>query len=161
MRRRPVATGLVLALALTTAPAGAEQAMRLLDLGGREAQVQPIPGETLFLHFWAIWCHSCVEELPALERVARECSDGPARVLAVNTGDSQDELTRFLAEHGIELPMLRDPKGRVWREVSGEELPVNLVWSDRERRVEAGPRDESQWRGALAAAGCRFASPQD
>jgi thiol-disulfide isomerase/thioredoxin len=147
-------------LALGVRPTHADEALRFVDLSGEEVMLRAAPGETLFVHFWATWCHSCVEELPALQKVALECADGPARVVTVNAGDSAEEVERFIEEHGVELTALLDPKGRVWRDLSGEGLPVNLVLGPEvEPRVELGPRSELIWCGELARTGCSLAAP--
>jgi len=149
-------------LALCALPARADDPLRFVDLAGEEVVLRAAPGETLFVHFWATWCHSCVEELPALQKVAQECSEGPARVVTVNAGDSPEEVERFVREHAVELTALRDPKGRVWRELSGEGLPLNVVLGpEADTRVEVGPRSEAAWRGAMARAGCSVAAHSD
>jgi thiol-disulfide isomerase/thioredoxin len=157
MRRlTPAATLLLLAAATA-----AEKPLSFLDLRGGVVEVAPADaGGAVVLHFWASWCPSCLEELPPLERAAGACRGAPVRVWAVNTGEGAEEVAAFVAKHGIGLPVLRDPKGRVWRELSGQGLPLNVVWRGDIRRVEVGPRSEDAWRAELAALGCGAEPPR-
>jgi thiol-disulfide isomerase/thioredoxin len=106
------------------------------------------------VHYWATWCPSCAPELRVLADVARACAGSGVRVLAVDVGESAEEVRRYLAEHALDLPVALDPEGRTWRRAGGRELPANLVWTASERRVSFGPSDADAWRARLAALGC-------
>jgi peroxiredoxin len=155
--------GLLSALALhapASAQAGAEERIELSDLDGSRVSLAPNEARpAVVLHFWATWCSSCGDELPALARAWRACtarSDRlPFALYLVNVDEERDEIERYAKAHGLEgLPQLRDPNGRVWRALSGAGLPVNVRWTREERRVELGPRSEEQWREVLAGLGC-------
>jgi thiol-disulfide isomerase/thioredoxin len=150
---------LVLALApLLGASAG--EPLALEDARGAAVALAPEPGErALVAHFWATWCPECVKELPTLERLAPRCAPHGVRIVAVNVGESLEAIERFRAEHGIALPMLRDPKGRAWRSLAARGLPANLVWTGGVRRVEVGPRDDAAWARTLAELGCSEGEP--
>jgi len=42
----------------------------LTDLNGGTVPFSKFRGKTVFLNFWATWCAPCVEELPAISRLA-------------------------------------------------------------------------------------------
>ena len=71
----------------------------------------------------------------------------------VNVAESPETIARFRESHGLSLPVLRDPDGRVWRRFA-RGLPANLTWTREGRSAELGPRDEAAWRHALGALGC-------
>jgi hypothetical protein len=98
-----------------------------------------------------------VKELPLLERLAPGCAASAVRIVAVNVGESPERIERYRTEHGLALPVLRDPKGEAWRRLAPRGLPANAVWTSAsaDPRVEVGPRDEAEWRRALAELGCR------
>jgi thiol-disulfide isomerase/thioredoxin len=130
-----------------------EGALRVETLAGEAVVLALAPEErALLVHFFATWCPECVEELPALARALGPCAAAGVRVAVVNVGEDRDEIERFLAERGLRLPVLRDPRGRAWREVSGAGLPMNLVWTRDGRRVRPGP--EADWPASLEALGC-------
>lgn len=150
--------GALLPLLLLAAAPGLPLA--LTDLHGERALVALAPDErALVLHFWATWCPSCVEELGVLERALARCAGRGVRVLAVNVGEDRETVERYAAEHGLGLDLLRDPRGDVWRAVSGVGLPANLVWTPAGRRVELGPRSAAQWAADLRGLGCQSPDP--
>lgn len=126
----------------------------LVSFEGEPVQLAPAPGEeALLVHFWATWCPECADELPALERAARACEGAPVRLVMVNVAESPEAIARFREAHGLALPTLRDPDGRIWRRFA-RGLPANLTWTRESRRAETGPRDEAAWERALAELGC-------
>ncbi|HXK22154.1 MAG TPA: TlpA disulfide reductase family protein [Myxococcota bacterium] len=146
---------LVCAAALALLGASPPQVASLQTLDGDAVEVARAPDEkALVLHFWASWCPECADELPALDRSARACEGRGVRVLAVNVGDPADEARRFAKDHGVSLPVLLDPRGRVWRDAGLRGLPANLVWTrDGEQRSE-GASSAERWAERLAALGC-------
>ncbi len=119
-----------------------------VTLGLREAE------KALVVHFWATWCPECVEELPVLAAALHRCAAGPVRIVTVNVGESRDAIVRYLERQGLQLPVLRDPRGRVWRSLGGLGLPTNLAWTPAERRIDVGPRDAPAWDEAFTGLGC-------
>jgi len=161
-RGRRVLSGLA-ALALAAlapaAEAGGER-LRFVDLDGAPVSLgPPAPGEALVVHYWATWCPNCLPELAVLERAAQACAASGVRVVAVDVGEPAARVREALAEHGLVLPVLLDPKGRTWRADGGRELPANRIWTARERTLAFGPSDEATWRARLAALGCSGAVP--
>ncbi len=133
------------AVALTPLLLAGSGPLRLVGADGQTAELALAPGEeAVVAHFWATWCHDCVRELPTLERVTRGCEGRRIRFVAVNVGESEEEIERFRGAHPFALPVLRDPDGRVWRGLA-RGLPANLVWKPEGRRVGVGPRDEAEW----------------
>ncbi len=126
----------------------------LRNMDGESVRLAPEEGESVVVHFWATWCRSCVKELGVLDAEAQRCAEDPVRVLAVNVGDEADEIRAFLADRPISIPILRDAKGKIWRDVSGLGLPANLFWTGDEQRVEVGPLSLADWRRELEGLGC-------
>jgi len=148
--RAPWALGLALCLLGAGPPAPIE----VEGPGGETVALAPREGRALVVHFWATWCSSCVEEVPELVRAAAGCA-GTVDVALVDVGEEWDDVHRFAAEHALAAPMLRDPKGKVWREhAGGWGLPANLLWTEAARQRELGSKSPAQWRETLARLGC-------
>ena len=146
--------GAALFLAALLLGSAAPDPIQVVDGEGGAVSLALRPGEAgLVAHFWATWCASCTEELPALARAARACRGAPVRVLTVNVGEDAETVARYLAEHPFELPVLRDPQGRAWRRI-GRGLPANVIWTRAGRRHEVGPRTAEVWHEELLALGC-------
>ena len=143
-----------IAVAILLLGAAGEPSLDFETLAGERVRVALETDAALVVHFWAIWCPECTDELAALDRAATRCARGPVRVVAVNVGDAPVAIERFLGERPLRLPVLRDPEGDVWRRAVGRGLPANLVVTREGRRTELGPRDVKGWEGLLAELGC-------
>jgi thiol-disulfide isomerase/thioredoxin len=142
----------LLALAAHAAGAG-EPPLEVRGAGGeRVVLALDDGGVTLIVHFWASWCPECAAELPQLEAAAARCA-GAVRVAAVNVAESQAAAEAFRARHGLRLPLLRDPDGKLFRRFA-RGLPANLVWTRAGREVLVGPQRREQWEERLAGLGC-------
>lgn len=145
----------VLLLAACVSTAHAEPALELETLDGRAVELAlQAEDVALLVHFWATWCPECEDELPILAAATERCAASRVRIVTVSVGESREAVVAYLAEHGLSLRPLRDPRGRVWRGLGGVGLPTNLTWTGAGRRIEVGPRDAEGWRGALRELGC-------
>jgi thiol-disulfide isomerase/thioredoxin len=82
----------------------------LKDLEGIELSLSDFRGQVVLVNFWATWCAPCREEMPAIQ--ARYDRGGFA-VLAVDFGESAEEVKGYLNELGIHLPTVLDTDGVV------------------------------------------------
>src|SRR5580693_253529 len=89
--------GLVVALSLTscahataTAVAPPSTLLRLKDLPAVKRAVHP-RGRPLLVHFWALWCGTCVAELPRQLAFAKRLSDAGVDVLFVDADGFEKE----------------------------------------------------------------------
>ena len=145
---------LLISFLLLAPSARANEALTLVGSDGAPVEIQPADGQLLLLHFWATWCPTCVVEIRDLQKAAIDCPAQRVRVVLVDVGEDDDVVQAYVAEHDIELPVLRDPDGKAFDAVDGRGLPTNLFWSSRGRKSDVGPRNESEWRSALASWGC-------
>jgi thiol-disulfide isomerase/thioredoxin len=105
--------------ATSDTPAGAPVARRgqpipavevdLLD-GGRLHLPGDLDGRPMLVNLWASWCGPCIEEMPELDRYAREQGEHGVQVLGIALDDReavQDFLQRIPVAYAIAL----DPPG--------------------------------------------------
>jgi peroxiredoxin len=86
---------------------------RLPTLAGGEVDLSSYRGRIVLVNVWATWCPPCVEELPSLEKLHRALGGEGLVVLSVSADEDEAALRRFVAEHGVTFPVLRDPGGRL------------------------------------------------
>ena len=147
---RLIAFGLYTALCLSANPAlagaGAEALrdgdMKKLTFAAQPAAVPDMPvvdaaeaphllsdwqGKWVVLNFWATWCAPCRHEMPSLDRL--QAAMPGIVVLPVATGrNSVEGITKFFADAGVQnLPMLRDPKSELARNMGVMGLPVTVI----------------------------------
>ena len=132
--------------------------LRTLE-GAETAILRGANGPDWLLHFWASWCRECIEELPALARVAQECDPARVRVIAVNVAETPERVREYLAEHSIALPVLLDPGGRAWRGAGLWGMPANLWWTQGGVRTTQGATRAEDWRQSLRDLGCAEGAP--
>ncbi len=84
--------------------------LALPDLSGRVVRLSAHRGAWVVIDFWATWCEPCRE---AMAEHARLAAAWPKRlvVLTVSVDEEDAPVRRWVAEHGVTLPVLRDPKG--------------------------------------------------
>ncbi|MGH2796382.1 MAG: TlpA family protein disulfide reductase [Thermoleophilaceae bacterium] len=71
-----------------------------VDPEGRRHRLSDLVGNVVVLNFWATWCVPCREEMPALERVARDEPD--VVILAVDLDEDGATVRSFFTELGLE-----------------------------------------------------------
>ena len=133
---------LLLAPAACGAPAGSRQApaFALPDLAGKTVSLSAYRGKPVLVNFWATWCPSCREEMPALEGLFRR-SGGRFSVIGVSLDENLAAVPPFVKVHGVTFPILiADQKVSADYAVRG--LPTAYL-------IDADGRIARRWVGAL------------
>jgi len=125
---------------------GATPPLSLEDLDGRTHALEHYRGKVVLINFWATWCEPCREEMPSINRLRGSLSGQPFVVLAVNLGESEARIRRFLAQLPLDFPVLLDRDSAAARAWRARVLPTSfLVGADgRVRYFMAGEYDWSQ-----------------
>jgi thiol-disulfide isomerase/thioredoxin len=58
------------------------------------------------IDFWTTWCARCRDELPILEKLANELKGRGVVIFAVNVGEDEATVRRFLQENHLSVPVL-------------------------------------------------------
>ena len=85
----------------------------LPNFEGEKVSLKDFRGKLLMLNFWASWCVSCREEMPAMERLYQEFKSKGFVVLAVNVKDNRKDALAFIKELKLTYPVVFDPPGEV------------------------------------------------
>lgn len=122
-------------------------------LGSEEtSSVAALRGQVVLLNFWASWCIPCRDEAPVLERAQRQLVAADAgSVLGVTVDDSPPASLRFVDQHNIGFPSVRDVGQELGRRYDTGGVPESFL-IDRQGRIVAlrrGPIDDAWVKRAL------------
>ncbi len=86
---------------------------RLESVDGNLVSLKDFKGQAVLLNFWATWCIPCRTEMPELQHVYGERRGQGLVVLAVNVEESPGQVTEYLEEMQLSLPVVLDRDGSV------------------------------------------------
>lgn len=104
-------------------PDGALEA-RLQTLPKGKMRLSELRGKPLLLELWATWCLPCREQQRIVHGIGDELASRGAAVYEVNVGESPKVVTKFLADHPLEYPVLLDRIQALQAKLGVEALPA-------------------------------------
>ncbi len=136
---------------------GAAPPLAGLRLDGTPVDLTDLRGRPVLVHFWATWCPICKLSIGGVESIAQ---DHPVLTVAMQSGEATD-IRAYLAEHGLELPVLIDEDGRLAARWGVRGVPANFVLNAAGQISYAsqGVGTETGLRARLWAAGLEGDSP--
>ena len=99
---------------------------QLPDATGKTVSLSQQRGHAVFLNFWATWCPPCVDEVPAIEDLARRLHGTDMRMLAVSVDDDWDKIRQFFAK-GSDIGVLLDTSHDIPKKFGTEKFPETFL----------------------------------
>ena len=128
---------------------------RLATLDGGEIGPLDYEGEAVVLDFWATWCGPCRLQAEYLEELHEELDGKNVQFLAVNVGETAEQVQDFVAETPFPYPVLLDSKDTLTSRYNLLGLPTVMV-VDTQGKISflrTGVTDNKTLREALRDAG--------
>jgi peroxiredoxin len=91
-------------------------------------------GHVVLVNFWATWCPPCIEEAPSLQAFSIKMSKLGVEVIGVSIDQDPQALKKFIADHRLTFPILRDPSQSVASKFGSIMWPETYIL-DRDGRV--------------------------
>ncbi|MEK3993810.1 thiol-disulfide oxidoreductase ResA [Psychrobacillus sp. FSL K6-2365] len=99
----------------------------LVDMNGEKHQLSDYKGKGVFLNFWGTWCKPCEREFPLMDKHYQVYKDQGLEILAVNIGESDFAVQKFIDRKGLTFPVLIDDKKSVMETYKINPLPTTLL----------------------------------
>jgi len=125
---------------------GEPVALDFIDGAGAARSLAEWRGRVVLVNLWATWCAPCVEEMPALDRIAARLGGPDFDVVAISV-DRQGAavVAPFLGKLGLtRLAPYLDPSNAAVRVLGAPGLPVSVVL-DREGRELGRVLGAAEW----------------
>ena len=98
----------------------------LFDAEGKATTLGPKLEPVSLVHFWATWCPPCRDEIPSLQRLARDFSQHPEfELVMVAVADETEKAKVFLGDWGAMA--LYDPNWDVAKRYGTSKLPETYL----------------------------------
>ena len=98
-----------------------------IRLDGSKVQLADYKGKYVFLNFWATWCVPCVEEMPAMERLAKQLNGKHFVVVAVNMMEPLPVVKKFVAKLKLTYDIVMDESGDIGGNYAVNNLPLTYI----------------------------------
>lgn len=99
----------------------------LVDMNGERHQLSDYKGQGVFLNFWGTWCKPCEREFPLMDKQYQQYKDKGLEILAVNIGESEFAVQKFIDRKGLSFPVLIDGNKSVMETYKINPLPTTLL----------------------------------
>ncbi|GGA21946.1 thiol-disulfide oxidoreductase ResA [Psychrobacillus lasiicapitis] len=99
----------------------------LIDMNGEKHQLSDYKGQGVFLNFWGTWCKPCEREFPLMDKHYQDYKDQGVQILAVNIGESDFAVQKYVDRKGLTFPVLIDDNKSVMETYNINPLPTTML----------------------------------
>ncbi|MFD2445904.1 thiol-disulfide oxidoreductase ResA [Bacillus sp. CGMCC 1.16607] len=99
----------------------------LVDLNGQKHKLSDYKGKGVFLNFWGTWCKPCEREMPYMNNQYKHFKEKGVQILAVNVGESDLAVKKFVERYDLQFPILIDKDSQVQTAYGVNPLPVTFL----------------------------------
>jgi thiol-disulfide isomerase/thioredoxin len=108
--------------------------LNLITLDGEPVSLERYRGNVVLVNLWATWCPPCREEMPTLQAFYDKYKEKGFVLVAINQGESIQEVQPFVEEFGMTFPVWLDPASAAGGAFNTLNLPTSYV-IDRSGRI--------------------------
>ena len=138
MKKRIQQLALVLACSLAVTAQGATAPdFTLKALDGNNLRLAEQRGDIMLINFWASWCGPCIQEMPALDKLAQKYQMMGVQVWGVNVENDSSAAKAYLSKVQVAFPILFDIDNSVSKDYRVEAMPTTVIlYKDGKVRTE-------------------------
>lgn len=124
-------------------------ALALADMHGATHALSDYLGTVVLINLWATWCAPCEAEMPAFQHFYEQQREAGFSVIAINDGEPEADVARFVRAHVLTFPVWLDPEFRASEQTfRARSLPTSYV-------IDRAGTVRLMWIGAISEAGLR------
>lgn len=94
--------------------------------GSTVALADQVGKKAIVLNFFATWCKPCVEEMPELNRYYVAHRDEEFLFVAIDAGEKEADVRRFVADQRLAFPVVVDTDGAIKERYGVESFPTSV-----------------------------------
>jgi len=104
-------------------------ALKLESLKGDILDLKDEAGKVVLVQFWATYCTPCRVEMPSMNNLIKklESKKVPFKIIAINMGETKEEVQKFVDEVKPEFTILMDSTGENTQAWNVFAAPSNFV----------------------------------
>jgi thiol-disulfide isomerase/thioredoxin len=102
--------------------------LALIDLQGKPVSlIENTRGKMVLVNNWATWCPPCRAEMPELQAYYLAHAGQGFTVIAIESGEPADTVTKFIRQLGLTFPVWLDPTGSALDSFHNINLPNSYM----------------------------------
>ena len=107
----------------------ATPSLKLESLKGKTLDLKDETGKIVLVQFWATYCTPCRVEMPSMNKLIKklEAEKVPFKIIAVNMGETKEEVQKFVDAVKPEFTILMDTSGENTQAWNVFAAPSNFV----------------------------------
>jgi peroxiredoxin len=99
----------------------------LYDISGNQVNLADYHNDIVLVNNWATWCPPCKSEMPTLSKYYQTHSQDGFMLIAIEAGESSQEVRSFAEEYKLTFPVLLDPDNQSLAAFHNSSLPSSYV----------------------------------
>jgi peroxiredoxin len=101
--------------------------LKLQDLNDKTVRLSDYSGQPVLLNAWATWCPPCKAEMPDLQKYYDQHQSVGLVLLAINAGETANQVTQFIQFNGFTFPVLLDPNVQTLNSLGVNSFPTSIL----------------------------------
>jgi peroxiredoxin len=101
--------------------------LTLADLSSRTVSLDDYRNSIVLVNNWATWCPPCKAEMPTLQKYYEDHAEQGFVVIAIESGESMNEVSTFVQKNSLTFPVWIDIKGLALEKFNNWDLPSSYV----------------------------------